>query len=100
MFQFSKTRRQPRNYVNDASKENKVEIITVTQNCVMIFETNPVLIAIGKNTTTITKVMEVTVPPISAVPSYAARTLFFPFPCACRYSLIPQWHHQQEYPNQ
>jgi hypothetical protein len=44
-----------------ASKENKVEIITVTQNCVMIFETNPVLIAIGKNTT-ITKVMEVTVP--------------------------------------
>jgi hypothetical protein len=38
-----------------------VEIITVTQNCVMIFETNP-LIAIGKNTTTITKVIEVTVP--------------------------------------
>jgi hypothetical protein len=51
VFQNEKTR----NYCKDASKENKVEIITVTQNCVMIFETNPVLIAIGKNTTTITR---------------------------------------------
>ena len=55
--------------VNEANKENNVEIITVTQNCVMMFETNPELIAIGKNTTTITKVIEVTVAPISAVPS-------------------------------
>ena len=55
--------------VNEAKSENKVEIITVTQNCVMILETNPELMAIGKNTTTITKVIEVTVPPISAVPS-------------------------------
>jgi hypothetical protein len=34
-----------------------------------MFETKPELSAIGKNTTTITKVIEVTVPPISAVPS-------------------------------
>jgi hypothetical protein len=58
MFQFQNEKNQGI-IVNDASKENKVEIITVTQNCVMIFETNPVLIAIGKNTTTITKVIEV-----------------------------------------
>ena len=55
--------------VNEANKENNVEIITVTQNCVMMFDTKPELIAIGKNTTTITKVIEVTVAPISAVPS-------------------------------
>ena len=55
--------------VNEATNDNKVEIITVTQNCVIMFETNPVLIAIGKNTTTITKVIDTTVPPISAVPS-------------------------------
>ena len=55
--------------VKEANNENNVEIITVTQNCVMMFETNPELIAIGKNTTTITKVIEVTVAPISAVPS-------------------------------
>ena len=55
--------------VNDAKSDNKVEITTVIQNCVMMFETSPELIAIGKNTTTITKVIEVTVPPISAVPS-------------------------------
>ena len=55
--------------VNEATKDNKVEIITVTQNCVIILDTKPVLIAIGKNTTTITKVIDTTVPPISAVPS-------------------------------
>ncbi|MNL46199.1 hypothetical protein D3C87_1688880 [compost metagenome] len=64
--------------VNEANNENNVEIITVTQNCVMILDTNPELIAIGKNTTTITKVIEVTVPPISAVPSKAARTRLLP----------------------
>ncbi|MCY1228164.1 hypothetical protein D9M72_404620 [compost metagenome] len=64
--------------VNDDSKESNVAIITVTQNRVIIFATNPVLIAIGKNTTTITKVIAVTVNPISAVPSKAARTLFLP----------------------
>ena len=47
--------------VNEASNDNSVAIITVTQNCVMMLETNPVLIAIGKNTTTITKVIAVTV---------------------------------------
>jgi hypothetical protein len=51
VFQNEKTTKE---LSKDASKEN-VEIITVTQNCVMIFETNPVLIAIGKNTTTITR---------------------------------------------
>ena len=55
--------------VNEATNDNKVEIITVTQNCVIILDTNPVLIAIGKNTTTITNVIDTTVPPISAVPS-------------------------------
>jgi hypothetical protein len=55
--------------VNEATKDNNVEIITVTQNCVIMLETNPVLIAIGKNTTTITQVIDTTVPPISAVPS-------------------------------
>jgi hypothetical protein len=58
MFQFSITRRQPWNYRKEANNENKVEIITVTQNCVMMFETKPELSAIGKNTTTITKVMK------------------------------------------
>jgi hypothetical protein len=71
------------------------EIITVTQNCVMIFDTNPELKAMGKKTTTITKVIDVTVPPISAVPSYAARTRFFPFPCAYIYFPKLQWHHRR-----
>jgi hypothetical protein len=48
MFQFSITRRQPRNYRKEANNENKVEIITVTQNCVIMFETKPELSAIGK----------------------------------------------------
>jgi hypothetical protein len=34
--------------VNEAKRENNVEIITVTQNCVIILDTNPELIAIGK----------------------------------------------------
>jgi hypothetical protein len=55
--------------VNEATNDNKVDIITVTQNCVMILETSPELNAIGKNTTTITSVIDTTVPPISAVPS-------------------------------
>ena len=33
--------------VNEATNDNKVEIITVTQNCVIMLETKPVLIAIG-----------------------------------------------------
>jgi hypothetical protein len=41
MFSFPKREDNQGIIVNDASKENKVEIITVTQNCVMIFETNP-----------------------------------------------------------
>ncbi|MCY1533748.1 hypothetical protein D9M68_690920 [compost metagenome] len=40
--------------------------------------------AIGKNTTTITRVIETTVKPISRVASAAARTLFFPI-SMCRW---------------
>ncbi|MNR60176.1 hypothetical protein D3C85_1816020 [compost metagenome] len=50
--------------VNDTNKDNKVEMITVTQNCARILATKPVDIAIGRNTTTITKVIAVTVNPI------------------------------------
>ena len=55
--------------VKEVNKENKVAITTVTQNCAKISDTKPELIAIGKNTTTITKVMAVTVNPISEAPS-------------------------------
>ena len=47
--------------VNDANRDNKVEIIMVTQNWVMILDTRPLLMAMGKKTTTITSVMDVTV---------------------------------------
>jgi hypothetical protein len=50
----------------------------------MIFDTNPELKAMGKKTTTITKVIDVTVPPISAVPSCCTDAVF-PFPCAYIY---------------
>jgi hypothetical protein len=46
----------------------------------MIFDTNPELKAMGRKQPQL-PVIDVTVPPISAVPSYAARTRFFPFPC-------------------
>src|SRR5690606_36856739 len=55
--------------VNDTSKDNNVATTTVMQNCLKISETNPEDIAIGKNTTTITKVIAVTVNPISFAPS-------------------------------
>ena len=55
--------------VKEANNDSNVAITTVTQNWEMILDTKPVLIAIGKNTTTITNVMEVTVIPISAVAS-------------------------------
>ena len=55
--------------VNDINKDNSVAIITVTQNCLIISETKPVLKAIGRNTTTITSVIAVTVNPISEAPS-------------------------------
>ena len=64
--------------VNEANNENNVAITTVTQNCAKISATKPELIAIGKNTTTITIVIAVTVNPISEAPSYAARILLFP----------------------
>jgi hypothetical protein len=85
MFQFSITRRQPWNYRKRANNENKVEIITVTQNCVM-FETKPELSAIGKNTTTITKVMEL---PFHQFRQFHRRLhgRFYPSPCVCKYFL-------------
>src|SRR5690606_27942480 len=55
--------------VNDVNSDNNVAITTVIQNCVIILETKPVLMAIGRNTTIITKVMAVTVNPISEAPS-------------------------------
>src|SRR5690606_8429968 len=64
--------------VKDTKKDNPVEIITVTQNCAKMLATNPVETAIGKNTTIITKVMALTVKPISLAPSYVARTLYIP----------------------
>ncbi len=64
--------------VKEANNDNNVAITTVTQNCAKILATRPVLIAIGKNTTTITKVIATTVKPISAAPSYAALILLFP----------------------
>src|SRR5690606_35892837 len=64
--------------VKEAKNENPVAIMTVTQNCLIMFDTRSFPIEIGKNTTTITKVIAMTVNPISAAPSYAARTLFLP----------------------
>ena len=64
--------------VKEANNDNNVAITTVTQNCAKILAARPVLIAIGKNTTTITKVIATTVKPISAAPSYAALILLFP----------------------
>jgi hypothetical protein len=55
--------------VNEDIKDNKVAITTVTQNCFKISAAKPVLAAIGKNATTITSVIEVTVKPISMVAS-------------------------------
>src|SRR5690606_389887 len=55
--------------VKDISNENRVAMITVTQNWAMISDTSPLLMAIGRNTTTITRVMAVTVKPISLAPS-------------------------------
>ena len=55
--------------VKEDNKEINVAITTVTQNCAKILDTKPVLIAIGKNTTTITKVIAVTVNQISEAPS-------------------------------
>ena len=55
--------------VKEESKENKVARMTVTQNCAIKSETNPVLIAMGRNTTTITRVIAETVNPISIIPS-------------------------------
>src|SRR5690606_16675022 len=62
--------------VNDTTKLSKVDIITTTQNSLKILETIPVLREMGRNTTTITSVMDITVKPISFAPSIDARTLF------------------------
>src|SRR5690606_28388781 len=64
--------------VKETNNESKVDMMTVTQNCARILATKPVDIAMGKNTTTITNVIALTVKPISFAPSNAARTLFFP----------------------
>src|SRR5690606_22135782 len=55
--------------VKEATKENPVAIITVTQNCLMMLDTRSFPKEIGRNTTMITKVMATTVNPISAAPS-------------------------------
>ena len=55
--------------VKDANNEKAVAIITVTANCLMMFETKSSVIEIGRNTTIITKVMATTVNPISVAPS-------------------------------
>ena len=49
-----------------------------------MLDTKPELTAIGKNTTTITKVIDTTVKPISLVASDAALTLFLPI-SMCRW---------------
>src|SRR5690606_8474117 len=64
--------------VNDTNRDNNVATTTVTQNWRKISDTNPDDIAIGRNTTIITRVIAVTVNPISFAPSNAARTLFLP----------------------
>ncbi|MNE66934.1 hypothetical protein D3C80_1625140 [compost metagenome] len=64
--------------VNEVNKLNKVAIITTTQNSRKILETSSLVNEIGKNTTTITNVMEITVNPISLAPSNAALTRFLP----------------------
>ena len=64
--------------VNDASKLIRVEMITTTVNSRRILDTSSFVKLIGKNTTTITRVMDVTVKPISLTPSKAARTRFLP----------------------
>src|SRR5690606_29777237 len=64
--------------VKDTKNDNKVATMTVTQNWRRISDTSPDDIAIGRNTTTITKVIAETVKPISFAPSKEARTLFLP----------------------
>ncbi|MNY27789.1 hypothetical protein D3C86_1617210 [compost metagenome] len=64
--------------VKDTNNDIKVANMTVTQNWRRISDTKPDDSAIGKNTTTITNVIAVTVKPISAAPSYAARILLLP----------------------
>src|SRR5690606_694118 len=55
--------------VNEATKLSSVAITTTTQNSRKISDTIPVLMAMGKNTTTMTNVMDTTVNPISFAPS-------------------------------
>ncbi|MCY1524149.1 hypothetical protein D9M68_590720 [compost metagenome] len=81
---FPKRENKSGTMVNEVTKESNVAIITTTQNCLKILDTNPELMAIGKNTTTITKVMDTTVKPISLVASKEARTLFLPI-SICRW---------------
>ena len=55
--------------MKDTNRDNSVEMTTTTENCLIISDTRPELRAIGKNTTTITIVIAVTVKPISDAPS-------------------------------
>ena len=64
--------------VNDISNDSIVAMATVIQNSLTIFTTMLFPIEIGTNTTTITKVIAITVSTISLDPSKAARTLFLP----------------------
>src|SRR5690606_33079199 len=70
--------------VKDTKRLSPVAITTVIQNSLNMFETSPLVNEMGRNTTMITRVMEVTVVPISDTPSSAARTLFLPI-FICRY---------------
>ena len=64
--------------VKETNKETRVEITTTKANCFIIFPIMPPVSAIGKNTTTSTRVIAKAVKPISFLPSKAACLLFFP----------------------
>ena len=64
--------------VKDINNESIVAIATVKQNSRNTFTTIALPNEIGTNTTTITKVIAITVSTISLEPSKAARTLFLP----------------------
>ena len=70
--------------VNPTNKLVKVEVITITENCINISATNTCKNRMGKNTTTSTKVIESAENPISIRPSMAAVRLSLPI-SKCRW---------------
>ena len=64
--------------VKETRSDTRVEITTTNANCFIIFPIIPPVKAMGKNTTTSTKVIAKAVKPISFLPSKAACLLFFP----------------------